>query len=409
MHDTLATTMTSRRDSSAEVAAPNQVILTLQDPITVGIYYYCIIRNVQAQNGHFIADTAVTFVHGYSPNHTVFVGWTFDDITNPILSAHLPLAANYGVLHNYARLYYNGEYGASQFIWDTTSNFAYSELRNFVGNSGTVIGDPRPSSDASKCFAIQNTSANGKHFVLKFSTENYKNIILSYARRVTQTGFYKYFYEWSYDGEHYEPLTDTINIVNNTFIGEYQLYLLDLQEFDYLEQQADLFIRITIDSASSAFGNVRFDNICLHGQKCIADHIIVYDTIPQGGIYTGYGFNIPISSTQQLGTLEYERQVEVSGGCDTLYTLNLTIIVGTNDLDIPHFSIYPNPAREQITIFGENLSAFGIYNSVGQQLGQYDMEGNSRTISVNQLPAGIYFIKVQTFNGGNASRKIIIR
>lgn len=391
------------------VDSSNRITLTLSQPLTVGVYYYCIVRNVQALNGHFITDTAISFVHGYSANHTVFTGWTFDDVTNEVLENHWPLAANYGLLHSSGRLYYNGEYGASQFTYDTTSSFAYSELRNFAGNSGTITGDPRPNSDPSKCFAIQNRSANGKHFVLHFSTNNYKNLILTFARRITATGFSQYFYEWSYDGINYQPLTDTLSADPSTLGADYGLCELDLQEADFLELQPSVYLRITIDGAYSNYGNVRFDNICLHGQKCVAENVIIYDTIPQGGTYTNHGFNIPISASQALGTLEFERQVEVPGQCDSLYTLYLTIEVGVNDPSAPQFKIYPNPAHDQISIIGENLDFLQIYNCVGQKMTERAIENDNAIISLNNYNSGIYFVKIRTKSGASATQKVIIK
>src|SRR5574344_536368 len=38
--------------------SPTQITMTLQNPIIIGLSYYCIIRNLQAENGYFIADTA---------------------------------------------------------------------------------------------------------------------------------------------------------------------------------------------------------------------------------------------------------------------------------------------------------------------------------------------------------------
>lgn len=389
---------------SITLVAPNQVTLHLTFPLTIGIYYYCIVKNGQGQNGIFMSDTACTFVYGYSPYHTVFAGWTFDALANSTLENRTPISANYGSLTNGALLYYNGQNGSSDFTYGT-------ELCNY---GGTLVGDPRTQGATDgKAFSIQSSAANGKHIVLKFSTANYTDLLLTYARRVTSTGFKKIFYEWSLDGSNFHPIGDTITLGNNTNYGTFELQTIDLQDIEEIEQQASVFLRITIDGAyaTSSFdnGNIRFDNFCIHGQKCVAENIILYETISQGEEYTQHGFNIHTSAAQPTGTLEYSLQVDVPNQCDTLYTLYLTIVSGIGDNEMPDFKIYPNPAREELNITGENLREVQLYNSLGQTVVEpIHWVSGSTVISVGSLPAGVYFAKVTDSIGRSAIQKVII-
>lgn len=387
----------------------NQVTLTLGTPITVGIQYRCIIRNVQSQDGVFIADTSCFFIHGFSPNHTVFNGWTFDYVSDAQLEAHADFPANYGLLQATAKLYYDGQFGSSNFVYDTS--FYRTELRNFVGQSGTPIGDPRTASDASKCFALQNTSANGKAFVLKFSTNNYKNIIVTFARRITGSGFHLYAYEWSTDGTNYHPIGDTMDASSSYTPEQYELQTIDLQDIEEIEQQQNVYLRITIDGATAPLGNVRFDNICVHGQKCVSENVIIYDTVRQGDIYAQHGFYIPISATQALGTTQHEHQVEIMGQCDSLYTLYLTVeeANGIGENGQPAFRIFPNPTKEKITVQGSNLQTIELYSQTGQRIGGIIADDPTQAeIPVNNLSSGLYFIKISTTDGKNATQKVVV-
>ncbi len=390
---------------SVTLDSVNQVTLNLETPVTVGQYYRCVIRNAQSQDGVFIADTACFFIHGFSPNHSVFNAWTFDYLSDAQLEVHAALPANYGQLQATAKLYYDGQYGSSNFVYDT--NFYYSELRNFVGESGNTIGDPRTTPYAGKCFAVQNRSANGKAFVLKFSTNHYKNIILTLAQQITQAGFHQYAYEWSTDGANYHLIGDTLTLET----ANYALQNIDLQDIDEIEEQQFVYIRITIDGAYSPIGNARFDNICVHGQKCISENTILFDTIQQGDIYAEHGFYIPSSATQTLGTTQYDRQVEILGHCDSLYTLNLTVVEasGIDEQVFPAFRIFPNPAKEKITVQGSNLQTIELYSQTGQRILQEQAKNPTHCeVSVNHLPAGLYFIKISTTDGKNATQKVVV-
>ena len=58
--------------------------------------------------------------------------------------------------------------------------------------------------------------------------------------------------------------------------------------------------------------------------------------------------------------------------------------------------LYPNPAKYNLTVqTSETINLINIYNSTGQ-LVQTEIKN---TFSVQNLPAGIYFLQAQTENG----------
>ena len=79
--------------------------------------------------------------------------------------------------------------------------------------------------------------------------------------------------------------------------------------------------------------------------------------------------------------------------------------VRVNDI----FSIAPNPATEQVTITSKdgNVNAIAIYDVTGKLVRRETTNAPISTINVNQLPKGIYLIKVETNKGENVEKLII--
>lgn len=382
--------------------SPTQITMTLQNPIIIGLSYYCIIRNLQAENGYFIADTAISFDHGYSDQHSVLVSWTFDNIAEEVLGIDKIISASFGMFKNESDLYFNGEYGSSYFYYDQVENF-----------TGTAIGDPRADSAyAGLAFSIQNQTSNGKSFVLKFPTNYYKDLLLTYALRITQTGFYLYYFEWSTDGVNYTPLTGNVVDMTGQITPEaFELQTIDLQSVNELEQTDSVYIRISLGGASTAQGNARFDNFSIHGRKCTENYLI-YDTIMQGNTYDEYGFHIPSYQTQNVGNFQFQRQIPILNDCDSMLTLMLTITqrIGMAENLPSSINIYPNPANESITIEGERLSNIQLINYIGQMVYQQEVTGNNTfTIACSSYPSGIYFVRVQTANNEQIVKKLIVK
>ncbi|MES2558605.1 MAG: T9SS type A sorting domain-containing protein [Bacteroidota bacterium] len=72
------------------------------------------------------------------------------------------------------------------------------------------------------------------------------------------------------------------------------------------------------------------------------------------------------------------------------------------------FLMYPNPAKQLVTIEGAELknAAVVVYDITGKQLKSISMQ-QSETISVSDLQAGLYFVRV-TSEKGTATKRLII-
>jgi len=75
------------------------------------------------------------------------------------------------------------------------------------------------------------------------------------------------------------------------------------------------------------------------------------------------------------------------------------------------FSIYPNPANNSITInYTGDLSQktnIAIYNYLGQEIMQSNLQSKTSTINVSDITNGIYFVRVRTNKTQQVERLVI--
>ena len=61
----------------------------------------------------------------------------------------------------------------------------------------------------------------------------------------------------------------------------------------------------------------------------------------------------------------------------------------------PELSVYPNPARTNVTIKSNNTSELIIYNAVGKEIISIKNPSHSEEVDLSHLTAGIYFVQVK--------------
>ena len=72
------------------------------------------------------------------------------------------------------------------------------------------------------------------------------------------------------------------------------------------------------------------------------------------------------------------------------------------------YKVYPNPAKDILTIKGENMSQVMIYNSLGQMVKSMETNDDIVEVNVENFQNGIYFINIINNNGRMSSRKVIV-
>ena len=118
-----------------------------------------------------------------------------------------------------------------------------------------------------------------------------------------------------------------------------------------------------------------------------------------GGVIRNTNYNIrvsvfyngqwyPYGSSCLLRTSWFSKQTEVSFN------------------SIFKFSMFPNPAKDIVTIATETeLKSVEIYSLQGQKV----ITSVSKTIEINNLPSGVYFVKVTAIEGLSNTKKLIIK
>jgi hypothetical protein len=117
------------------------------------------------------------------------------------------------------------------------------------------------------------------------------------------------------------------------------------------------------------------------------------------------GATVPTYTATANGS--YAVKVTDSLGCTATSTTIIIVNVGIKDIEAVavKFDLYPNPASDVLLVkTDEAVNTITIYNSIGQQVLQVN---NTKQISVLDLPAGSYMLKLHTNKGEAATAKFI--
>ena len=74
---------------------------------------------------------------------------------------------------------------------------------------------------------------------------------------------------------------------------------------------------------------------------------------------------------------------------------------------VQNVEVYPNPAKDLLTIKAENLTNVMIYNTVGQKVLEQRLDANELTINTDGFEPGIYLIRI-TADGNEITRKVSV-
>jgi len=153
--------------------------------------------------------------------------------------------------------------------------------------------------------------------------------------------------------------------------------------------------------------NIYRDNVFYRfSSDTIVQHIIPQDTSFGGEdfVYTfGGAFCIHVTAVYNSKHLEsiYNDSLICHGAA-----------VGLNDIEKEIISTYPNPFSTQVTLQIDKklqCATITVYNTFGQQVKQINnISGQSVTLKRDNLPSGLYFIKLTQDNKIIAIEKIVI-
>jgi hypothetical protein len=113
-----------------------------------------------------------------------------------------------------------------------------------------------------------------------------------------------------------------------------------------------------------------------------------------------------VNGTTYTASGSYTQLLTNAAGCDSLLTINLTLdFTGINE-NQQQFSFYPNPVKDVIVVsvlpelIGRELE---MMNIEGKQIHYQYIDATSQAINVQQLPSGIYFLRI-----GEGVQKLLV-
>ena len=101
----------------------------------------------------------------------------------------------------------------------------------------------------------------------------------------------------------------------------------------------------------------------------------------------------------------FEGKIYVStsaGNFEVDIVYEMTVGVGENGSTL---TLFPNPARENVTLRGENLGEVSLYNALGQKVDSFFTNESQLIIPTAKYQEGIYFVRT---SNGMAQRLVIV-
>ena len=328
--------------------------------------YHLYIQNIKSEDGYVIKPRDAHFLNGDHNSYYNFCNgprevlalWTFDELT--ALDDSMTLAANNDAgapaIYEKTTMFANGEYNST----DMTS----SQI-SLTTTSSNNIGDPRKDhKKGSDSYVLQLTKRTSPELqlVIKTSTKNYKDIMLTFANIHTSSGFAKNTWEWSRDGEEYHEIATDNTIADYGEVSSktnWWIREVDCRQIDEIENRDSVFFRLTLSEASSASGNNKLDNFVIYGEP-----------------------------------IDYEENTSK-----------------INNIGKEGFNLYPNPNNGEFTVVCDNDSQFthiAVYDIAGKMIKKTKVLSETFSIDIKDYPSGIYFVKMYSGNGKTAVKKVVL-
>jgi hypothetical protein len=101
------------------------------------------------------------------------------------------------------------------------------------------------------------------------------------------------------------------------------------------------------------------------------------------------------------GQLVYNHDFYLQPGGSEIYT-------GISGKAATTVQIYPNPARDHVTVTGMEVKSVQISNQEGCLVAQSNLSSDNQNFDLSAIPSGLYFIKIQT-NTETIIQKLIVK
>ena len=120
--------------------------------------------------------------------------------------------------------------------------------------------------------------------------------------------------------------------------------------------------------------------------------------------FTGVHYQNIIYKIKKAGYDDISKVASISS--DSTFNVIMNASVGINNARKSSISIYPNPAKNNITVSGQDISKVEIYNLQGQLIKAVFINSNN-SINTSDINSGTYYVKVIS-NRSETIKKLII-
>jgi hypothetical protein len=82
--------------------------------------------------------------------------------------------------------------------------------------------------------------------------------------------------------------------------------------------------------------------------------------------------------------------------------------LSTRSLSETSIMVYPNPADEILSVQAPDMTGYTITNMIGQTIRKDKFQTvNNRSVDISDMPAGVYFITIESLNGSYTSKFMV--
>lgn len=116
-----------------------------------------------------------------------------------------------------------------------------------------------------------------------------------------------------------------------------------------------------------------------------------------------HDFHLQVSLATGVSSGTYYTVVQLHNAA-TLQDTNMVFMVSVWPTAVPaiskpldEISLYPNPATNEVNVvFDANadVKSIAVYNNIGRAVSVYKVNGNSANINLENVPSGIYFVRL---------------
>ena len=82
-------------------------------------------------------------------------------------------------------------------------------------------------------------------------------------------------------------------------------------------------------------------------------------------------------------------------------------MTGVNENEAMALSLYPNPAREQVSFMLDDNAQVSIFDMTGRKVNEMNLAAGQAQLSVSELESGVYFVNIRFANGTTAVSKFV--